>query len=177
MKSDTRRLGKTARNPRSKILSRAAARERAEQWRAAGCSVVFTNGCFDLLHAGHVEYLNRARAEGGALIVGLNSDASVRANKGPDRPLVPQDQRALIVAALECVDAVVVFDEPEPAALIEEVGPDVLVKGADWAHYVSGREAVERRGGRVVLAPLVEGLSTSALLCRIRGAAPRGDKE
>ncbi len=159
------------RDPRRKILSRADARALAARWRAEGRAVVFTNGCFDLLHVGHTDYLNRARAEGGALIVGLNSDASVRHLKGPERPVVPQDQRALLVAALECVDAVVVFDEPEPAALIAELEPDVLVKGADWAHYVSGRETVERRGGRVVLAPLVEGLSTSALIRRIRGAA------
>ena len=158
------------RDPQSKIVPRAEARSRAERLRAEGRRIVFTNGCFDLLHRGHVDYLNRARAEGDALIVGLNSDASVRGHKGPTRPIVPQQDRAFVLAALECVDAVVIFDEPEPAALIAEVAPDVLVKGADWAHYVSGRETVERRGGRVVLAPMVEGFSTSDLIRRIRAA-------
>lgn len=142
----------------------------AARLRAGGRRLVFTNGCFDLLHRGHVDYLWRARSEGDALIVGLNSDASVRANKGPSRPIVPQDHRAFVLAALECVDAVIIFEEPEPAALIAEIEPDVLVKGADWAHYVSGRETVERRGGRVVLAPLVEGFSTTDLIRRIRAA-------
>lgn len=158
------------RHPRDKIVARSEARTFADRLRGGGRRLVFTNGCFDLLHRGHVDYLCRARAEGDALIVGLNSDASVRANKGPSRPIVPQEHRAFVLAALECVDAVIIFDEPEPAALIAEIEPDVLVKGADWAHYVSGRETVERRGGRVVLAPLVEGFSTTDLIRRIRAA-------
>ncbi len=166
------------RDPAGKIVPRPEVRAAAERLRTGGRRLVFTNGCFDLLHRGHVDYLNRARAEGDALIVGLNSDASVRANKGPSRPIVPQEHRAFVLAALECVDAVVIFDEPEPAALIAEIAPDVLVKGADWAHYVSGRETVERRGGRVVLAPMIAGFSTSELIRRIRAAegAGEGDK-
>jgi len=163
------------REPRSKIWARADAAAQAGRLRAAGRRIVFTNGCFDLLHTGHVTYLNRARAEGDALIVGLNSDASVRGHKGPARPVVPQEHRAFVLAALECVDGVVVFDEAEPAALIAEVRPDVLVKGADWAHYVSGRETVERDGGRVVLAPMVEGFSTTELIRRIRAADRAGE--
>ncbi len=144
--------------------------------RAQGRKLAFTNGCFDILHIGHVEYLAWARAQADALIVGLNSDASVRGIKGPQRPIVGEQDRALVLAALECVDYVVIFDEPEPAALIGELLPDVLVKGEDWAHYVSGREVVERHGGRVALAPLVPGKSTSALIRRILevygGSAP-----
>jgi len=163
------------RPPPAKILGRDEARRRVAAWRAAGLRLVFTNGCFDLLHAGHVDYLFRARAEGDVLVVGLNTDRSVRAYKGPERPIVPEHQRAIVLAALECVDAVVLFDEAEPAALIAELQPDVLVKGADWAHYVSGRETVERRGGRVVLIPLIEGLSTTALIRRIRHGGAQGD--
>ena len=154
----------------SKILSRDALREESARLRAAGRRLVFTNGCFDLLHAGHVTYLEFARRQGDALAVGLNSDASVRTNKGDLRPVVPQDLRARVIAALECVDYVTIFDEKEPAALIEAVSPSVLVKGEDWAHYVSGRAWVESHGGRVVLAPLVKGLSTTDLIRRIVAA-------
>jgi len=142
------------------------AAERA-RLKAAGVPLVFTNGAFDILHAGHATYLDWARRQGGALVVGMNSDASVRRYKGPTRPVIPQDQRARMLAALECVDYVVVFDEDEPRDLIAAVLPDVLVKGADWAHYVSGRDVVEAAGGRVVLADLVPGLSTSAVIRRI----------
>lgn len=131
-------------------------------------TLVFTNGCFDLLHAGHVTYLEFARAQGDALALGLNSDRSVRGSKGPTRPVIPEAERARVVAALECVDYVVLFDEAEPTALIRQIEPDVLVKGEDWAHYVSGRETVEARGGRVVLAPLVEGWSTTRIIERLR---------
>lgn len=151
----------------SKILTREAMREERTRLREQGRSLVFTNGAFDLLHAGHVTYLEYARSLGDALVVGLNSDASVRRLKGPQRPINSQDDRARCLAALECVDYVVIFDEDEPAALIAELVPDVLVKGADWAHYVSGREIVERAGGRVVLAPLVPGRSTSELIRRV----------
>lgn len=119
--------------------------------RAAGLNVVFTNGCFDLLHAGHVRMLERAAQFGDMLIVGLNSDASIGQIKGPSRPIIPQADRATMLAGLKCVDAVVLFDETEPARLIGELLPDVLVKGGDWAHFVSGRDVVECRGGRVEL--------------------------
>ncbi|MBU1908806.1 MAG: D-glycero-beta-D-manno-heptose 1-phosphate adenylyltransferase, partial [Verrucomicrobia bacterium] len=135
--------------------------------RAAGKKLVFTNGAFDLLHAGHVTYLEFARRQGDALVVGLNSDASVRRYKGDRRPVNRQSDRARVLAALECVDYVVMFGEDEPARLIAELKPDVLVKGADWAHYVSGRDLVEKAGGRVVLAPLVKGRSTSGLIEKI----------
>ena len=147
-----------------------ALRKERERLRAVGAVVVFTNGCFDLLHAGHVAYLEFARRQGDVLIVGLNGDASVRRLKGPTRPVNAQEDRALVLAALECVDYVVVFDEDEPAALIGTLLPDVLVKGEDWAHYVSGREVVEQHGGRVVLAPLLTGRSTTGLLARLKEA-------
>lgn len=135
--------------------------------RAAGRRVVFTNGCFDLLHRGHIVYLNEARALGDALVVGLNSDVSVRRGKGPLRPIVGEDDRAALLLALRCVDYVVLFDEDTPQALVERLLPDVLVKGRDWAHFVAGREAVEAAGGRVVLADMVPGHSTSDMVARI----------
>jgi len=137
--------------------------------RLEGRTVVLTNGCFDVLHAGHVEYLTFARMQGDALIVALNSDASVRGLKGPERPFVREMQRAAMLAALEAVDYVVIFDTSEPAPLIAHVLPDVLVKGMDWSHYVSGRDIVEQHGGRVVLARLTPGCSTTDLVARIRG--------
>jgi len=142
--------------------------------RQRGETVVFTNGCFDLLHPGHIELLEQAKALGSVLVVGLNSDASVQAlGKGDDRPIRRQDDRARMLAALETVDYVALFDEPDPGCLIEQVVPDVLVKGSDWADKgVVGGEFVESRGGRVVLLDLVEGFSTSAELERIRGGAP-----
>ncbi|HET7226802.1 MAG TPA: D-glycero-beta-D-manno-heptose 1-phosphate adenylyltransferase [Candidatus Eisenbacteria bacterium] len=137
-------------------------------WRAAGERIVFTNGVFDLLHRGHVEYLEEARALGDRLVVGVNSDASVRRLKGPLRPIVPEAERRELVAALECVDLVVGFDDDTPARLIAEVAPDVLVKGADWAEdAIVGRDVVEARGGRVVRIPLREGASSSAIVQRI----------
>lgn len=141
----------------------------AEGVRARGGSVVFTNGVFDILHPGHVRYLRDARALGGALIVGLNSDRSVRTNKGDSRPVNSQEERAEVVGALECVDAVVVFEEPTPHALISAVQPDVLVKGADWGpDDIVGRDVVEARGGRVVRVDLAPGFSTTALIEKIR---------
>ena len=142
----------------------------------AGTKVVFTNGAFDILHAGHVTYLEFARKQGDALVVGLNSDASVRRYKGDKRPINPQADRAKVLAALECVDYVVIFNEDEPAKLIAELMPDVLVKGADWAHYVSGRDVVEKHGGKVVLAKLVKGRSTSDVIRKIVNAYERGKK-
>jgi rfaE bifunctional protein nucleotidyltransferase chain/domain len=153
--------------PKSKIVARAAMPTERARLRAAGKKLVFTNGAFDILHAGHVTYLQFAREQGDALCVGLNSDASVKRYKGDLRPVNPQDDRALVLAALECVDYVVIFDEDEPKELIGEIIPDVLVKGADWAHYVSGRDIVQAHGGQVVLAQMVEGRSTSNTIQRI----------
>ncbi len=141
----------------------------AAQLRAAGKVVVFTNGVFDLVHPGHVRFLEAARAEGDALIVGINSDRSVAAVKGPGRPLTPAAERAEILAALAAVDVVVIFDEETPAQLIARLQPDVLVKGSDWpADRIVGRELVEARGGRVVRIPLLPGYSTTRLVERIR---------
>jgi D-beta-D-heptose 7-phosphate kinase/D-beta-D-heptose 1-phosphate adenosyltransferase len=141
----------------------------AEAQRRAGRRVVFTNGVFDLLHPGHLRYLQAARAEGDVLIVGVNSDRSVRAIKGPDRPITPEHERAEILAALSCVDAVVIFDDETPAEIIRAIQPDVLVKGADWAaDAIVGRDTVEARGGKVVRIPVEAGWSTSAIVERIR---------
>jgi rfaE bifunctional protein nucleotidyltransferase chain/domain len=142
---------------------------RRHRWRAQGRRVVFTNGCFDLLHPGHVALLEAARGKGDVLVVGINSDASVRALKGEGRPLVPADERAEMLLALESVDAVVVYDEPTPREVIAALLPDVLVKGADWAaDAIVGREEVEAAGGRVERVPLVPGRSTTSLVERIR---------
>ena len=143
-------------------------RERAA-WRAAGRRLVLTNGCFDLLHAGHVALLEAARREGDALVVAINSDASVRRLKGEGRPLVPEAERAEALAALEAVDRVVAYDEDTPLEVVKALLPDVLVKGADWAaDQVVGRAEVEAAGGRVARVALVPGRSTSALVERIR---------
>jgi D-beta-D-heptose 7-phosphate kinase/D-beta-D-heptose 1-phosphate adenosyltransferase len=138
--------------------------------RGAGRTVVFTNGVFDILHPGHVRYLTAARALGDALIVGVNSDRSVRAQgKGAGRPVTPASERAEVLAALASVDAVVVFDEDTPLAIITALQPDVLVKGADWGpDDIVGRDVVEGRGGRVVRMPIEEGYSTTSLLESIR---------
>jgi D-beta-D-heptose 7-phosphate kinase/D-beta-D-heptose 1-phosphate adenosyltransferase len=150
-------------------FSQTAAAAFAERCQAAGKTVVFTNGVFDLLHPGHIRYLQQARRLGDALIVGVNSDRSVRAIKGPQRPITPEAERAEIVAALECVDAAVVFDEETPHALIAALQPDILVKGADWAEdAIVGRDIVEARGGRVVRVPIEAGYSTTAMLQKIK---------
>ena len=153
-------------SPRSPKI---ATLEEAVAWRkrlaAEGKKVVFTNGCFDLLHRGHVEMFRAARAEGDALVVGLNADESVRRLKGASRPLVPQEDRAEVLSALEMVDRVVIFAEDTPGRVIDALVPDVLVKGADWASdAIVGRETVERHGGRVVRVNLAEGRSTRALI-------------
>ncbi len=141
--------------------------------RARGERLVFTNGCFDLLHAGHVRYLNAARGLGDRLLVGLNDDASVRRLKGPGRPVVPEAERAEVLCALEAVDGVVLFSEETPLALIEALLPDILVKGADWPlEAIVGRREVEAAGGRVLTLPLLSGRSTTALLERIGGRRP-----
>jgi len=140
--------------------------------RARGGQVVFTNGVFDLLHPGHVRYLQDARRLGDALIVGLNSDRSVRANKGSERPITPEAERAEILLALECVDAVAIFDEDTPAGIIRRIQPDVLVKGADWGPgNIVGRDTIEARGGRVVRMELSPGYSTTELIGRVKGGS------
>jgi D-beta-D-heptose 7-phosphate kinase/D-beta-D-heptose 1-phosphate adenosyltransferase len=150
------------------VLTLSDAADLAERERRAGRRVVFTNGVFDLLHPGHIRYLGAARAQGDLLIVGLNSDRSVQAIKGPSRPITPEHERAEILAAVRAVDAVAIFDEDTPAAIIRRVQPDVLVKGADWGEYeIVGRDTVEARGGRVVRVPIEEGWSTSALLKKL----------
>lgn len=152
-----------------KIMDRDEASELARDLRAEGLRVVFTNGCFDLLHAGHVRYLALARAQGDVLVVGVNDDASVRQLKGPSRPLMALEDRAALLAALEAVDFVVPFGEQTPGRLIEELTPDVLVKGEDWRDKgVVGADWVEQHGGRVFLAPLLDGRSTSGLVERIQ---------
>ena len=137
--------------------------------RKAGKSIAFTNGVYDLIHPGHIRYLRAARALGDALIVGVNSDRSVRASKGPQRPIIPEAERAEVVAALDCVDAAVIFDQDTPHEIISRIQPDVLVKGADWAEdAIVGRDVVEARGGRVVRMPVEQGFSTTALIAKIR---------
>jgi D-beta-D-heptose 7-phosphate kinase/D-beta-D-heptose 1-phosphate adenosyltransferase len=153
-----------------RILTPEEARQERDQLRAQGRKLVFTNGCFDILHRGHTEYLAFARAQGDALVVGLNSDSSVRRAKGPTRPVNPEADRAFVLGSLRAVDFVVIFDEDEPRDLISKILPDVLVKGKDWAHYVSGRDIVEANGGCVVLAEMVEGRSTTATIERMRSS-------
>jgi rfaE bifunctional protein nucleotidyltransferase chain/domain len=155
------------RNPESKILSRAAMIEERAHLKAAGQAVAFTNGCFDILHAGHASYLAFARHQGDVLIVGVNSDRSVSELKGPTRPVVSQDERALLLASLEAVDYVVIFDELHVDGLIGALLPDILIKGGDRADWVCGREIVEANGGNVVLAPEVEGKSSSNLIAKM----------
>jgi rfaE bifunctional protein nucleotidyltransferase chain/domain len=156
-----------------KIVDRETLIAARREWRERGQQVVFTNGCFDLLHLGHVRYLAAARALGDALVVALNSDASVRRLKGAGRPILNQDERAEVMAALESVDWVTVFDEDTPRELIADVLPDVLVKGGDWPlEAIVGREEVEAAGGRVLAMPYLEGASTTDIIERIRKAQP-----
>ena len=145
-----------------------------EDHRRQGRKVVFTNGVFDLLHPGHVRYLRAARAEGDVLIVAVNSDRSVRANKGPSRPIMPEQERAEILESLAVVDAVVVFDDETPQVIIDRLRPDVLVKGADWAaDAIVGRETVEAGGGKVVRVPVEAGWSTSAIIQKAKASPER----
>lgn len=157
----------------NKIVTKEQLVEQLQARRVRDARVVFTNGCFDLMHIGHTRYLQAARALGDLLVVGVNSDDSVRSlEKAPDRPIVPEAQRAEVVAALGCVDFVVLFSEPDPKALITAVQPDILVKGGDWSlDRIIGRDVVEARGGRVQTIPLVPGFSTTALIHRIRSAS------
>ena len=150
------------------VLPLAALRAERERLRKAGKKVVFTNGCFDLLHPGHVRYLQQARALGDALIVALNSDRSVRELKGDNRPILREDERAEVMAALACVDYVTIFDEPTPREIIAALLPDILVKGGDWGvDQIVGREEVEASGGQVMSLPFVDGCSTSDVIERI----------
>ena len=152
-----------------KVLTLEKAVTLVEHLRHDGRIVAFTNGVFDLLHPGHIRYLQDARSEGDALIVGVNSDRSVTAIKGPSRPITPERERAEVLAALACVTAVVLFDEDDPQRIIQRLQPDVLVKGADWAaDRIIGRDTVEALGGRVVRIPLAEGHSTSDIIRKIR---------
>jgi D-beta-D-heptose 7-phosphate kinase/D-beta-D-heptose 1-phosphate adenosyltransferase len=141
--------------------------EQRALWKRQGKTVVFTNGCYDLLHPGHVRLLEQARSLGDVLILALNSDAGVRRMKGPSRPLIAENERAAMALALSAVDAVTLFDEDTPRELIAEVLPDVLVKGADWSHFIAGREEVEATGGRVLTVALEPGYSTTNLVERM----------
>src|SRR6516225_8540181 len=134
------------------------------RWKQAGKTVVFTNGCYDLLHPGHIRLLEQAHNLGDILILALNSDASVRRIKGPSRPMISENDRAAMAASLAAVDAVTLFDEDTPRELIAEVLPDVLIKGADWSHFIAGREEVEAAGGQVLTLPLESGYSSSHLI-------------
>ena len=152
-------------------LTRPELLELRAQWRAAGKRVVFTNGCYDLLHRGHVRLLEQARSMGDILVLGLNTDASVRRMKGPSRPLICEQDRAQVAAGLAAVDAVTLFDEDTPRELIAALLPDVLVKGADWSHFIAGREEVEAAGGVVKTIPLEAGFSTTNLVEKIIGSS------
>src|SRR4030065_189656 len=150
---------------REKIKKREDLRRIIEDLRAKGKRVVFTNGCFDLLHIGHVRYLEEAKSLGDSLVVGVNSEASVRGLKGPNRPILPEEERAEILSGLGCVDYVAIFDEPTPLNLISLLLPHILVKGGDWTKEATvGWETVQRTGGEVVILPFVEGSSTSQLI-------------
>lgn len=152
------------------ILTLADLEKRLLEWRSLGKKIVFTNGCYDILHPGHVDLLARAKALGDILVLGLNSDASVRRQgKGDDRPINPFEVRAFVLAHLASIDAVVCFEEDTPLRLIEKIQPDVLVKGGDWSiDHIVGRNIVEKKGGKVISLPLLEGFSTTKLLEHIR---------
>ncbi|MEE8349435.1 MAG: D-glycero-beta-D-manno-heptose 1-phosphate adenylyltransferase [Acidobacteriota bacterium] len=168
MKHETYQL--TMRTSRSKIKSRRQLKEIVVRLKSEGKTVVFTNGCFDLLHPGHVRYLQKARAEGDVLVVALNSDESVRKIKGKDRPVLPEEERSEIMGALGCVDYVTTFEEGTPENLIEELVPSVLVKGGDWpVSKILGRQVVESNSGRVISIDFEEEYSTSNIIERIRG--------
>ncbi|MBI4456960.1 MAG: D-glycero-beta-D-manno-heptose 1-phosphate adenylyltransferase [Acidobacteria bacterium] len=154
---------------REKIYERARAKSQVRAWKRAGQSVVFTNGCFDLLHPGHVRYLEKARSLGDRLVVAMNDDASVRAIKGSGRPIQPAEERAEILAALAAVDLVTFFGELDPIGIIQELGPDILVKGADWpTDQIIGRDVVESSGGQVMQIEFEDGYSTTKIIECIR---------
>jgi rfaE bifunctional protein nucleotidyltransferase chain/domain len=147
-----------------RVFSKQELLDARARWRAEGRTVVFTNGCYDLLHPGHVRLLESAKSLGDVLVLALNSDASVARMKGPSRPVFSERERAELAAALAAVDAVVIFNEDTPRELISEVLPDILVKGADWSHFIAGREEVEAAGGRVLTLPLEAGYSSSHVI-------------
>ncbi len=151
----------------SQLYSRSELVAQRARWKSEGKKVVFTNGCYDILHPGHVRLLESARSLGDVLILALNTDASVQRLKGMSRPILSQDARAELAMALEAVDAVTFFDEDTPRELIAEVLPDFLVKGADWSHFIAGREEVEAAGGQVLALPLEPGFSTTNLVGQI----------
>jgi len=154
---------------REKVKKRQALKTIAARAKNEGKKIVFANGCFDLLHVGHVQLLREAKNLGDILIVALNSDRSVRQIKGPDRPILPEKERAELIAALEMVDYVTLFDEPDPLNVIRELRPDVLAKGGDWAEdKIVGREFVESYGGRVAVIPFLKGHSTTEIIERMR---------
>jgi rfaE bifunctional protein nucleotidyltransferase chain/domain len=159
-----------------KILSVEEMRAERDRLVAAGKVLVFTNGCFDILHRGHVTHLTFARNQGDALVVGLNTDVSVKSNKGDERPINGEEDRAYVLGSLRAVDYIVLFGDKEPKDIIAQILPQVLVKGSDWAHYVSGREVVEANGGRVVLADMVDGRSTTGTIERIVKAHGKQDE-
>jgi rfaE bifunctional protein nucleotidyltransferase chain/domain len=155
-------------NMRSKILKLSDLVKVLESLREAGKRIVFTNGCFDILHAGHVRYLAAARSKGDILVLGLNSDISVKSIKPENRPIVSQDQRAEVLAGLACVDYITIFDEPDPLALIQTIKPDVLIKGADWKEAeIIGSNVVKSYGGKVIRIEVVPGISTSLIIQKI----------
>ena len=152
----------------NKLASQSDTLEKVRQWHASGKKVVFSNGCFDILHAGHIEYLTAARKLGDVLLIGLNSDASVSRLKGPNRPVCSETDRAAVLSALQVVDAVTLFDEDTPEELIATLLPDILVKGSDWAvEHIAGARAVLEHGGEVLTIPLLEGRSTSGIIEKI----------
>ena len=161
-------------NAAEKVLDRQTLKEKVDSLHEAGKRVVFTNGCFDLLHIGHVRYLQEARKQGDCLVVAVNSDSSVQQIKEPGRPIMPEGQRAEVVAALGCVDWVTVFAEPDPLVLIELLKPNVLVKGGDWPEKrIIGAPEVKKSGGKVVRIPLEPGVSTSGIMEKVRSATDK----
>lgn len=153
---------------KSKILKLKDLMQTLKGLRNSGKQIVFTNGCFDILHAGHVRYLTGARSKGDVLVLGLNSDSSVKSIKPDNRPIVSQDQRAEVLAGLACVDYITIFDEPDPLALIRAIKPDILVKGADWEESeIIGSDVVKKYGGKVVRIEFVTDISTSKIIQRI----------
>jgi rfaE bifunctional protein nucleotidyltransferase chain/domain len=155
-----------------RLYDRAGLIEERRRWKREGKRVVFTNGCYDLLHVGHIRFLKQARSQGDLLVVALNSDGSVRRMKGPTRPLISESDRVEIMAAVRWVDAVTLFEEDTPRELIAELLPDVLVKGADWSHFIAGREEVLAAGGRVLTIPIEQGYSTTNIVNKILRLQP-----
>lgn len=155
-----------------RLFSRSELLEQRKQWKDEGRTVAFTNGCYDLLHPGHIRLLEHGKSLADVLIVGINTDAGVRRLKGSGRPLLPEQERAEVLAALEAVDAVVLFDEDTPRELIADLLPDILMKGADWSHFIAGREEVEAAGGKVIAVPLQPGYSTTGILEKLLAQQP-----